>query len=423
MESIIDLQRMGQRARSAARSLAKVPSSAKNDALNRAADALETRAGEILAANAEDVKAARRAGLEDAVVGRLMLDRGKLCKIADDVRTIAALPDPTEETFDASTRPNGLMVSKRRVPLGVIGVIYESRPNVTIDISCLCIKSGNAVILRGGKESINSNTVLATILQDSISGAGLTRDALQFVNSTDRALVGEMLKMTEYIDLIIPRGSAELVRRVGQEAEMPAITGGIGVCHTFVDKTAHIDMAIDIAINAKTSSPYVCNALDTIIAHSGIAGDFLPRAAAKLSDSSVSLRCDKRALSIIGNSNGLDVSAATEDDWGQEFLSLTAAVKVVDSIEEAIRHIERYGSGHTDVIVTGDDASSRKFLDEVDSSVVMVNASSRFNDGGELGLGAEVAISTNKMHARGPIGLKELTSYKWIVTGSGHVRV
>lgn len=423
MESIIDLQRMGQRARSAARSLAKVPSSAKNDALNRAADALETRAGEILAANVEDAKAARRAGLEDAVVGRLMLDRGKLCKIADDVRTIAALPDPTEETFDASTRPNGLMVSKRRVPLGVIGVIYESRPNVTIDISCLCLKSGNAVILRGGKESINSNTVLATILQDSISGAGLTRDALQFVESTDRALVGEMLRMTEYIDLIIPRGSAELVRRVGQEAEMPAITGGIGVCHTFVDKTAHIDMAIDIAINAKTSSPYVCNALDTIIAHSGIAGEFLPRAAAKLSDSSVSLRCDKRALSIIGNSNGLDVSAATEDDWGQEFLSLTAAVKVVDSIEEAIRHIERYGSGHTDVIVTGDDASSRKFLDEVDSSVVMVNASSRFNDGGELGLGAEVAISTNKMHARGPIGLKELTSYKWIVTGSGHVRV
>ena len=423
MESIIDLQRMGQRARSAARSLAKVPSSAKNDALNRAADALETRAGEILAANAEDEKAARQAGLEDAVVGRLMLDRGKLRKIADDVRTIAALPDPTEETFDASTRPNGLMVSKRRVPLGVIGVIYESRPNVTIDISCLCLKSGNAVILRGGKESINSNTVLATILQDSISGAGLTRDALQFVESTDRALVGEMLRMTEYIDLIIPRGSAELVRRVGQEAEMPAITGGIGVCHTFVDKTAHIDMAIDIAINAKTSSPYVCNALDTIIAHSGIAGEFLPRAAAKLSDSSVSLRCDKRALSIIGNSNGLDVSAATEDDWGQEFLSLTAAVKVVDSIEEAIRHIERYGSGHTDVIVTGDDASSRKFLDEVDSSVVMVNASSRFNDGGELGLGAEVAISTNKMHARGPIGLKELTSYKWIVTGSGHVRV
>lgn len=423
MESKIDLQRMGQRAQSAARILAKVPSPAKNDALNRAADALETRAGEILAANAEDAKAARREGLEDAVVGRLMLDRSKLRKIAEDVRTIAALPDPTEETFDASTRPNGLLVSKRRVPLGVIGVIYESRPNVTIDISCLCLKSGNAVILRGGKESINSNTVLARILQDSISGAGLTRDALQFVDSTDRALVGEMLRMTEYIDLIIPRGSAELVRRVGQEAEMPAITGGIGVCHTFVDKTAHIDMAIDIAVNAKTSSPYVCNALDTIIAHSGIAGEFLPRAVAKLSDFRVSLRCDKRALSIIGNSNGLDVSAATEDDWGQEFLSLTAAVKVVDSIEEAIQHIERYGSGHTDVIVTGDDASSRKFLDEVDSSVVMVNASSRFNDGGELGLGAEVAISTNKMHARGPIGLKELTSYKWVVAGSGHVRV
>lgn len=423
MENKTDLQRMGQRARSAARALAKVPSSAKNDALNYAADALESRAEEILAANADDVKAARGDGLEDAVVGRLMLDRSKLRKIADDVRTIAALPDPTEETFDANTLPNGLLVSKHRVPLGVIGVIYESRPNVTIDISCLCLKSGNAVILRGGKESINSNTVLAKILQDSISRAGVTRDALQFVESTDRALVGEMLRMTEYIDLIIPRGSADLVRRVGREAQMPAITGGVGVCHAFVDKTADVDMAIDIAVNAKTSSPFVCNALDTIIAHSGIAPEFLPRAAAKLSDAKVSLRCDKRALSIIGNSNGLDLSAAAEEDWGQEFLSLTAAVKVVDSIEEAIEHIERYGSGHTDVIVTRDDASSRKFLDEVDSSVVMVNASSRFNDGGELGLGAEVAISTNKMHARGPIGLKELTSYKWIVTGSGHVRV
>ena len=422
MDGKTDLQQMGRRARTASRALAKTSASVKNRALQGVADALVARKDEILAANSQDIDAGRRDGLSEQLLGRLALDGNKLEGMAGDVRKVAELADPTEESFDETTLANGLEVAKRRVPLGVIGVIYESRPNVTIDISSLCLKSGNAVILRGGKEAIRSNGVLAQITRDAIAEAGIADDAVQFVESTDRALVGEMLGMTEYIDLIVPRGSAELVRRVGREAQMPAITGGIGVCHTFVDRTADVDMAVDIAFNAKTSSPYVCNALDTLIVHSGIASEFLPKVAGRLGDSGVELRCDRRGRSIIGNSNGVTVASATDDDWGTEFLALTAAIKVVDSLDEALDHIELYGSGHTDVIVTEDDSSSQRFLNEVDSGVVLVNASSRFNDGGQLGLGAEVAISTNKMHARGPIGLKELTSYKWTVVGSGQVR-
>ena len=422
VEGTTDLQQMGQRARSAARVLAKTSASVKNRALFGIADALNVRRDEILDASAQDVDAGRRDGLSEQLLGRLALDENKLDGMASDVRRVAELPDPTEETFDAATLANGLEVEKRRVPLGVIGVIYESRPNVTIDISSLCLKSGNAVILRGGKEAIRSNGVLVQITRDAIAEAGIADDAVQFVQSTDRALVGEMLSMTEYIDLVVPRGSAELVRRVGTEAKMPAITGGIGVCHTFVDRTADVGMAVDIAFNAKTSSPYVCNALDTLIVHSGIASEFLPRVAGRLGDFGVELRCDRRARSIIGNSNGVTVASATDEDWGTEYLALTAAIKVVDSIDEALDHIEQHGSGHTDVIVTEDVSSSVRFLNEVDSSVVLVNASSRFNDGGQLGLGAEVAISTNKMHARGPVGLKELTSYKWTVIGSGQIR-
>ncbi|MYB50209.1 MAG: glutamate-5-semialdehyde dehydrogenase [Dehalococcoidia bacterium] len=422
MDGKTDLQHMGRRARAASRALAKTSASVKNGALQGVANALVERMDEILAANSQDIDAGRRDGLSEQLLGRLVLDGNKLEGMAGDVRKVAELADPTEESFDETTLANGLEVAKRRVPLGVIGVIYESRPNVTIDISSLCLKSGNAVILRGGKEAIRSNRVLAQITRDAIAEVGIADDAVQFVESTDRALVGEMLGMTEFIDLIVPRGSAELVRRVGREAQMPAITGGIGVCHTFVDKTADVDMAADIAFNAKTSSPYVCNALDTLIVHSGIASEFLPKVAGRLGDSGVELRCDRRARSVIGNSNGVTVVSATDDDWGTEFLALTAAIKVVDSLDEALDHIELYGSGHTDVIVTEDDSSSQRFLNEVDSGVVLVNASSRFNDGGQLGLGAEVAISTNKMHARGPIGLKELTSYKWTVVGSGQVR-
>ena len=305
---------------------------------------------------------------------------------------------------------------------GVIGTIYESRPNVTIDIAVLCFKAGNAVILRGGKEAFNSNLALASLVRDCIESTGAPRDAVQFVESTDRALVGEMLAMKEHIDLMIPRGGEELVRRVAAEAAMPAITGGIGVCHTYVEGSAKIDMAVEIAYNAKVSRPSVCNALDTLLVDASVAPEFLPRIASEWSKAGVEMHCDRRALSILGRADGLKAVPATDDDWGKEFLSLTAAVKVVDSMDEALEHIEVYTSGHTEVIVTEDYTAAMRFLDEVDAGVVMVNASSRFNDGAQFGLGAEVGISTNKLHARGPMGLIELTSYKWTVLGSGQVR-
>ena len=418
----VELTANGARARKAAGALAKLSSLIKDQALHNIAGGLKARQEEILAANEKDLQAGQRDGLGDAVMDRLLLDPARLEGMAADVRNVADLPDPVGETFDMRQFPNGLQVGKRRVPLGVIGAIYESRPNVTVDISVLSIKSGNAVILRGGKEAINSNSVLAALIRDQIEAAGMPRDAVQFIESTDRALVGQMLSMREYIDLVIPRGGAELIRRVASEASMPAITGGIGVCHTYVDRAADVDMAVAIAYNAKVSRPYVCNALDTLLVHSTIAPTYLPRIASQLSDAGVEMRCDRRTLSILGQDNNFRTEAATEEDWGVEFLSLTAAVKVVDSLDEAIEHIDTYTSGHTEAIVTEDYSAAMRFLDEVDSSVVMVNASTRFNDGAQFGLGAEVGISTNKMHARGPMGLRELTSYKWTVLGSGQVR-
>jgi glutamate-5-semialdehyde dehydrogenase len=308
------------------------------------------------------------------------------------------------------------------VPLGVIGAIYESRPNITVDISALCLKSGNSVILRGGREAIRTNGALASVIRDGIEAAGAPRDAVQLVESTDRALVGEMLGMKGVIDLVIPRGGQELIRRVAEEASMPAVTGGVGVCHTYVDGAADLDMAVEIVFNAKVQRPTVCNAMDSLIVHSAVAPAYLPLIAARWAPAGVQMRCDRRAMSVLGPDSGR-VVPATEEDWGTEFLSLRAAVRVVDSLDEALEHIEVYGSGHTDTVVTQDDAVAERFLREVDSGVVMVNASTRFNDGGELGLGAEVAISTNKMHARGPMGLRELTSYKWVVLGSGQVRL
>ncbi len=422
MNPAAELRQQGEQARAASRLLAKLPGNTKDDALFGIADALKSRQEDVLQANEKDQQAARRDGLTESSLDRLLLTPERLDGMADDVRRIAALPDPEAETFDSHTLPNGLRVGKRRVPLGVIGAIYESRPNVTIDISALCLKSGNAVIMRGGSEAKNSNGALASLVQESIANAGIPKNAVQFVKSTDRALVGEMLKMREFIDLIIPRGGAELVRRVAEEATMPAVTGGIGVCHTYVDRDADIEMAVNIAFNAKTSRPSVCNALDTLLVHSTIAPKYLPKVAAALSEGGVEIRCDKRALSMIGAANGISAVPATQEDWGQEYLSLTASIRVVDSIDEALEHIESYGSGHTEAIVTESYPASNRFLDEVDSGVVVVNASTRFNDGAQLGLGAEVAISTNKLHARGPMGLNELTSYKWTVLGSGQVR-
>nr|ADI19358.1 gamma-glutamyl phosphate reductase [uncultured Chloroflexi bacterium HF0500_03M05] len=417
-----DLDLIGANGRKASRKLSKLSGSTKDRALIRVADELKAREKEILSANVLDYDAGRRKGLQDSSLDRLLLTTERLETIAAGVRRIAAMPDPLAETFDARMLPNGLRAGKRRVPLGVIGAIYESRPNITVDIATLCLKSGNAVILRGGREAFNSNYALAGLIRDSVAAAGMPEDAVQFVSSTDRSLVGKLLKMKDFIDLIIPRGGAELVRRVASEATMPAITGGVGVCHTYIDSRADVEMAVAIVHNAKVSRPYVCNALDTVLVHSKIAPTYLPRLATEWAKADVEMHCDRRAISILGQSKGLNVTSATDEDWGKEFLSLTAAIKIVDSMDEALYHITNYGSGHTEAIVTEDYSAAERFLDEVDSGVVLVNASTRFNDGGQFGLGAEVAISTNKMHARGPIGLKELTSYKWTVRGTGQVR-
>ena len=418
-----ELTNKGAAAREAARLLAKASGHAKNTALDIVADELARRRSEILAANEQDLEAGRQAGLSDALLDRLMLDQDRLEGLATDVRAVAKLPDPVGETLDMREMPNGLRVGRRTVPLGVIGAIYESRPNVTVDISALCLKSGNAVILRGGREAVHSNSALAELVRDSLEEAGLPRDAVQRVESTDRALVGRMLTMRGMIDLIIPRGGQELINRVAAEATVPAVTGGVGVCHTYVDRSADVDMAVKIVHNAKVQRPSVCNALDTVLVHSAIAPAYLPRLAEAFGEDGVEARCDRRALSILGPTEALKVSPATEEDWSTEFLSLTAAVKIVDSLDEALDHIVSYGSGHSEAIVTEDYSAAMRFLDDVDSSAVMVNASTRFNDGGQFGLGAEVAISTNKLHARGPMGLRELTSYKWVVFGSGQVRL
>ena len=418
-----ELTNKGAAAREAARLLAKASGHAKNTALDIVADELARRRSEILAANEQDLEAGRQAGLSDALLDRLMIDQDRLEGLATDVRAVAKLPDPVGETLDMREMPNGLRVGRRTVPLGVIGAIYESRPNVTVDISALCLKSGNAVILRGGREAVHSNSALAELVRDSLEEAGLPRDAVQRVESTDRALVGRMLTMRGMIDLIIPRGGQELINRVAAEATVPAVTGGVGVCHTYVDRSADVDMAVKIVHNAKVQRPSVCNALDTVLVHSAIAPAYLPRLAEAFGEDGVEARCDRRALSILGPTEALKVSPATEEDWSTEFLSLTAAVKIVDSLDEALDHIVSYGSGHSEAIVTEDYSAAMRFLDDVDSSAVMVNASTRFNDGGQFGLGAEVAISTNKLHARGPMGLRELTSYKWVVFGSGQVRL
>ena len=417
-----ELEVKGKAARKAARRLATISADVKNAALHNVADGLKAREEEILAANEKDIANGRERGLEEYFLDRLLLNPERLEGLANDVRGIAALPDPIGEVIDQRNMPNGLTVGKRRVPLGVIGAIYESRPNVTIDISSLCLKSGNAIILRGGSDAINSNTALAALVKDAIADAGIPEDAVQVMETTDRAVVGQMLKAKGIIDLLIPRGSQALINRVASEATIPAITGGVGVCHTYVDRQADLEMALEIVNNAKVSRPSVCNSLDTVIVHSASASAFLPALAKRWEDAGVEMRCDTRALSLLGASAGPKAVHVTEEDWRTEHLSLTAGVRVVDSLDEALEHIDKYGSGHSEAIVTEDYRAAMRFLDEVDAGAVFVNASTRFNDGGQFGLGAEVAISTDKMHARGPMGLRELTSYKWTVLGSGHIR-
>ena len=422
MTTTVDiLAEKGVAVRRASRKLASLSADTKNRALARIAENLISRREHILDANARDIEAGRAGGLTEALLDRLLLDTDRLEGLARDVKKVADLPDPVGEVIDMQVLPNGLSAGRVRVPLGVIGTIYESRPNVSIDISTLCLKSGNGCILRGGKEAINSNRALCELVRSSIGEAGVPEDAVQFIDSTDRAIVEGMLKLKEYIDLMVPRGGADFVRYVGEEAAMPVVTGGVGVCHTYVDRSADLEMAVNIAFNAKTQRPSVCNALDTLLVHSGVASTHLPAIADRWSRAGVEMRCDSRALSILGPTQGSAAVPAGEGDWGQEYLDLIASVKVVDSLDEAMEHIEKYGSGHSEAIVTGDYTSASRFMKEVDAAAVLVNASTRFVDGGQFGLGSEVGISTQKFHARGPLGLRELTSYKWIVQGNGQV--
>jgi len=417
-----ELETKAKAAKAASRRMAYLSAEIKNKALHNISADILSKQKEILAANQIDYKEAQASGMNAAMLDRLMLDAGRLQAIAADVLSVAALPDPVGEQFDMRTLPNGLLLGKRRVPLGVIGAIYESRPNVTIDISVLCLKSGNAIILRGGREAVHSNNALAKVVQEAATRAGVPDGAVQFIENTDRKLVDDMLQLRQYIDLVIPRGGAGLIKLVKDNAAMPVVAGGIGVCHTYVDKSADIDRAVAIVFNAKVQRPTVCNALDTVLVHADIAPKYLPLAAAELAKAGVEMHCDKRAMAILKSDSSLKLKAATEEDWGKEFLALVAAIKVVDSLDEALEHIERYGSGHSEAILTEEYGAAMRFLNEVDAAAVYANASTRFTDGSQFGLGAEVGISTQKFHARGPLGVRELTSYKWIIFGSGQVR-
>jgi len=426
--AIKELEEKGTAAKAASKKLAFLSTEIKNKALLNIAEALIDKQDEILAANKVDYEQAKASGMSEAMLDRLMLSPSRLEAMSQDVKTVAALPDPVGEVFEMRTLANGLQIGKKRVPLGVIGAIYESRPNVTVDMSSLCLKSGNAVILRGGKEAINSNTALARAVQQSCLEAGMPDGTTQFIESTERALVNHMLKMKGIIDLIIPRGGAELIKLVSENATMPVVTGGVGVCHTYVDKSADLNKATAIAYNAKVQRPTVCNALDCVLVHNQIAKDYLPSIAKEWAKAGVEMHCDERAMAIL-KANDVILNEvknllvpATDEDWGKEFLSLTAAIKVVDSLDEALEHIERYGSGHSEAIITEDYSAAMRFLNEVDAACVYANASTRFTDGAQFGLGAEIGISTQKFHARGPMALKELTSYKWIIFGSGQVR-
>ena len=408
-------------AREAGRILAQASGAAKNEALERIAQALSDRDEAIVAANAQDCAEAEAGGLAAAFLDRLRLTPERLAAQAVDVRQIARLDDPVGETIDEQVRPNGLRVQRVRVPIGVIGAIYESRPNVTVDITALCLKSGNACVLRGGKEALRSNRLLAELCRQGLADAGLPGDAIQFIDNPDRMLVGELLRMSDLIDLMLPRGGADLIRRVRDEAAMPVVAGGIGICHTYVDRDADPLMALEIVDNAKMRRTSVCNALDTVLVHREIAAPFLRELAGRWRPQGVQFRADPEALATL-KATDAEVIPAGPDDFDTEFLAPIAAVRVVGSADEALEHIAGHGSGHSEAICTRDDALAERFLREVDAAAVYVNASTQFTDGGQFGLGAEVGISTQKLHARGPMGLRELTSYKWVIRGQGQIR-
>jgi glutamate-5-semialdehyde dehydrogenase len=408
---------LAQRAKQASAALGLLGTDIKNRWLMDSADRLEAEGENILAANAKDLELAPSYGLSAAATDRLRLNEKRISEIAGALRQIASLPDPIGEVLEGYQRPNGLQIQKIRVPLGVVFFIYESRPNVTADAAAICIKSGNAVILRGGKEAIHSSAAIVRCLQSSAAACGLPSDAIQFVETTDRQAVGNLLKLAQWIDVAIPRGGESLIRRVTEEATMPVIKHFDGNCHAYVDATADQAMAIDIIVNSKCQRMGVCNALESLLVHRDIAKAFLPQLHQKLSQYSIEIRGCAATREILPS-----VTAATTDDWKQEYLGPILSLKIVDSVAEAIDHINRYGSHHTDAIVTQSLQAAQQFTAAVDSAAVMVNASTRFNDGGEFGFGAEIGISTDKFHARGPCGLRELTSYKYLVYGSGQIR-
>jgi glutamate-5-semialdehyde dehydrogenase len=416
------LNEMGKRARVAFRQMARASTETKNTALRALAEGVMAEAPAILAANARDVSAGQAGGLSEALMDRLTLNEKRLSGIAADVRALAELPDPVGETFDDGVLPNGLRVRRQRVPLGVLGVIYESRPNVTLDVAGLAIKTGNAAILRGGSETLHSNRALMALVQRALAQHGLPADAIQFIDSADRALVLELLQLADGVDVIIPRGGAGLHRFCREHSRVPVITGGIGVCHLYVDESADVERALDVIHNAKTQRPSVCNSLDTVLVHRALAGEFLPAVVDHLRPAGVTFRAEPRALAFLPTSLVSQASPAGPDDFDTEWMSLVLGLKVVESMDEAIEHIAAHSTAHSDGILTRDAANARRFVAEVDSAAVFVNASTRFNDGGQLGLGAEAAVSTQRLHVRGPMGLRELTTYKWVVEGDYHTR-
>ncbi len=418
-ESVLDyMSRLGRAARAASRSLARATTAQKNRALLAAADALDAARAELSDANEQDLAAGRANGLEPAMLDRLALTPARIDDMIEGLRQVATLPDPIGEIRDMRYVPSGIQLGKMRVPLGVVGIIYESRPNVTIDAASLCLKSGNATILRGGSEAIHSNQAIARCIQPGLAEAGLPAGAVQVVETTDRAAVGALITMPEYVDVIVPRGGKGLIERISREAKVPVIKHLDGICHVYIDVAADLDKAIRVADNAKTQRYAPCNTMETLLVHAGIADRVLPPLAAIYREKGVELRGDAATRALLG----ADVLEATEEDWRTEYNAPILSIRIVDGLDAAIEHINTYGSQHTDAIITENFSDARRFLAEVDSASVMVNASTRFADGFEYGLGAEIGISTDKLHARGPVGLEGLTSEKYVVFGDGHVR-
>lgn len=418
-----NLIKMGQAAKMASRQLALLNTDQKNEILHTIADELEAQADVVLAQNALDIEDGREKGLRESLLDRLLLTEKRVAGLAADARQVATLPDPVGSAIESRLLPNGLQLSRRRIPVGVLGVIYEARPNVTIDIATLALKTGNAVILRGGKETLRSNMALVNVIQAALEKCNVPAGAVQYIDNPDRALVAEFMRLDEYVDMLIPRGGAGLHRLAREQSTIPVITGGIGICHVYVDETADADMALNIIENAKVQRPSVCNALDTVLVHDTVAAGFLPQLASRMATNKVELRAEPRSWDILkGNGHGAVVDQAGPDDFDTEWMALILGVKIVDSLDEAITHIQDHSMDHSDSIVTNNLTNANHFVNSVNSSAVFVNASTRFNDGGQFGLGAEVAVSTQKLHARGPMGLDELTTYKWVVVGDGHIR-